>query len=181
MVTMSTYEFLVIASGLDHEAGDFEDRLIAAGCDDGTIAFQKGLILIDFDREANSFESALKSAVSDVQASGATVQRIEPDDLVSLADIARRAETSRAAVSHYFAGTRGEGFPVPVAKIGSDNPLWSWAEVSAWLHGRDRLSSEAMEQAKVISEMNEAIKAGVLTTGSDERAKVPSPEHRKRA
>jgi predicted DNA-binding transcriptional regulator AlpA len=157
---MSSHEFLVIASGLDHEAGDFEDSLYDAGCDDATIAFQKGLILLEFVREAGNFAEALQSAVRNVQASGATVRRIEPDDLVSLADIARRAEMSRAAVSNYFAGTRGEGFPVPVAKIGSDNPLWRWSEVSAWLCARDRLSVEAKEQAQIIAEMNEKIRSG---------------------
>jgi predicted DNA-binding transcriptional regulator AlpA len=165
---MSTYEFLVVASGLDHEAGDFEDRLVVAGCNDATIAFQKGLILVDFDREARSFAEALWSAVGDVQKSGATVRRIEPDDLVSLADIARRAEMSRAAVSNYFAGTRGEGFPVPVAKIGSDNPLWRWSEVSTWLHKRNRLSIEAMEQAQLIAEINDRLRSGAPIGSPDD-------------
>ena len=158
---MGTYEFLVVAHGLDPDAGDFEDRLIEAGCDDATIAFQRGLILLDFSRAAPSFGEALWSAVRDVQESGATARRIEPDDLVSLADIARRAEMTRAAISNYFAGLRGEGFPVPIAKVATENPLWSWFEVAAWLHGRDRLSHEAMAQARLIAVMNERL-------GSDE-------------
>ncbi|MCK1652983.1 hypothetical protein IVA88_16295 [Bradyrhizobium sp. 149] len=112
------------------------------------------------ERMMRRWADALWSAVGDVQNSGATVRRVEPDELVTLADIARRAEMSRAAISNYFAGTRGEGFPVPVAKIGSDNPLWRWSEVSAWLHDRDRISFDVMDQARLIAQMNERLRSG---------------------
>ena len=158
---MNTYEFLVVASGLDHEAADFEDRLFDAGCDDATITFQKGLILADFDRTEEDFASALWSAVRNMQNTGATVRRVEPDDLVSLADIARRSEMTRAAISNYFAGTRGDGFPVPVAKVGTENPLWSWSEVAGWLHARGRLSKEAAGQAFLIAVMNDLLGRGM--------------------
>jgi len=39
---------------------------------------------------------------------GATVERIEPDHLVSLADIARRAGLTRAAISLYAKGMRAQ-------------------------------------------------------------------------
>ena len=81
---MKAHEFTIVASGLDPEADDFEDRIYEAGCDDATLSFQKGAIVLEFAREAASFAKALVSAIADVQRAGAKVERIEPDSLVSL-------------------------------------------------------------------------------------------------
>src|SRR5665811_1758773 len=98
---MKTYEFSVIASGLDPQAEDFEARFYDGGCDDALVSFQKGHIIIDFAREAESIDAAIASAIENVAVLGATVDRVEPDPLVSLADIAARTEMSRAAMSLY--------------------------------------------------------------------------------
>lgn len=79
---MKTYEFSIIASGLDPHADDFERRFYGAGCDDATVSFQKGHIILDFAREAKSFDEAVASAVDNVATAGATVERVEPDPLV---------------------------------------------------------------------------------------------------
>ena len=57
---------------------------------------------------------------------GARVERIEPDHLVSMADIARRAGLTRAAISLYAKGMRAQEFPAPVARVTSEIPLWDW-------------------------------------------------------
>jgi len=44
---MASFEFTVVASGLDPAAKDFFDRFYAAGCDDATVAFQNGRIVAD--------------------------------------------------------------------------------------------------------------------------------------
>lgn len=75
---MKVHEFSIIASGLDPEAEDFFDRFYEAGCDDATVAFQKGHIIVDFGREAESLEAAIASAISDAKKAGATVDRVEP-------------------------------------------------------------------------------------------------------
>ena len=94
-----TFEFAIVASGLDPDAEDFFDRFFDAGCDDATIAFQKGHIIADFAREAASLEDAIASAIADVKKAGATVDRVEPDPLVSLSDMAARAGLTRAAMT----------------------------------------------------------------------------------
>ncbi|MCA6344820.1 MAG: hypothetical protein IM622_03570 [Phenylobacterium sp.] len=81
---METHEFTVVATGLDPAAPDFEARFLEAGCDDATVSFQKGRILVDFSRVAVSLEAAVTSGVADVCAAGASVEPIEPDPLVSL-------------------------------------------------------------------------------------------------
>src|SRR6266851_551606 len=111
---METFEFTIIASGIDPEAENFEDAFIEAGCDDATIAFQRGMLILDFARESKSFIHALVSAVRDVGNAGARIERIEPDPLVSLTDIAKRTGLSKAAISHYALGHRAVGFPSPV-------------------------------------------------------------------
>lgn len=101
---MKKYEFSIIASGLNPEAEDFEQRFFDAGCDDATVSFQKGHIIVDFAREAESVSNAIASAVTNVQKAGATVDRVEPDPLVSLSDIAARTGMTRAAMTQYAKG-----------------------------------------------------------------------------
>jgi len=151
---MKTHEFAIVASGLDPEAEDFEDRFFEAGCDDATISFQKGVILLDFAREAQTFSKALISAIEDVQRAGAKIERVEPDYLVSLSDIATRSGLSRAAISLYCKGERGKGFPAPVARVTSESPLWDWVDVSRWMHTNDRLPASDVLQARMVKEAN---------------------------
>jgi hypothetical protein len=148
------YEFSILAIGVDHEAHNFEDRFVKAGCDDATISFQRGMILLDFARRASNFQQALVSAISNVQMAGAKIRGVEPSDLVTLAEIARRTKMTRAAISNYFAGTRGMNFPLPVDRVMTESPVWSWAEVAVWLHERERLSEDAVIAAKLIAEAN---------------------------
>jgi hypothetical protein len=157
---MATFDFVLVGSGLDPESDDFEARFFDAGCDDATIAFQNGRILADFSREADSLEDALASAVHDFRAAGAAVERIEPDPLVSLSDMARRSRMSRAAMTHYAGGQRQSGFPAPVARVSSASPLWDWAEVAEWLCRHGRLSDEDARQAAVVHAANAALSDG---------------------
>ncbi|HEX2764105.1 MAG TPA: hypothetical protein VHM92_09755 [Allosphingosinicella sp.] len=151
---VKTHEFTVIASGLDPEADGFEDRFFEAGCDDATLSFQKGVIIVEFSREAVSFSKAVASAYEDVLRAGAHVGRIEPDHLVSLSEIADRAGMSRQAISLYTRAERGSEFPNPVAKVTSKHPLWDWQEVSEWLYRNDKIGIDEVVRARVVKEVN---------------------------
>jgi hypothetical protein len=161
---VANHEFSIIASGLDPKADDFETRFYDAGCDDATISFQKGHIIVDFAREADNIEEAVASAVAGVLAAGATVDRIEPDPLVSLADMAARTRMSRAAMTQYSKGQRGRGFPAPVAKVTSDSPLWDWATVALWFHQNDKLPHESVVEAAVVKAANDTLSRGNIPT-----------------
>jgi hypothetical protein len=154
---MNFYAFTIIASGLDTEAADFEEKFLNAGCDDATISVQKGAIVLEFTREARNFAHALVSAVKGVKSTGAKVEHIEPDYLVSLSDIAARAEVSKASISLYAKGERAEGFPAPVARITTESPLWDWFEVARWMYKRRSLSLNAVVEAKMVREANLAL------------------------
>ena len=107
---MKTHEFTIIASGLDPEADDYENRFFEAGCDDATLSFQKGVIIAEFHREAVTFSAAIASAYEAMLGAGAKVERIEPDHLVSLSEIAERSGLTRQAISLYTRAERRE-FP----------------------------------------------------------------------
>ncbi|WP_196240304.1 hypothetical protein [Alsobacter soli] len=154
---MQTYNFTIIASGLGVED---VDRLFEAGCDDATMAIQKGLVVLEFDREARTFTAALLSAIRDVRRSGAHIERVEPDHLVNASEIAARSGLGRAAVSLYAKGERSEGFPRPVARVTSESPLWDWVEVAEWMYRQHRVPRQVVVHAKVVRAANLALEHG---------------------
>ena len=159
---MRVHEFTVIASGLHPENDDLANRFYEAGCDDASIAFQKGLIILEFAREASTFSSAIISAYGNVTTAGAKVERFEPDYLVSLADMAKRTGLTRAALTHYHKGERAQDFPTPIARVMSDSPLWDWHEVASWLWENKkvgRVDHEAVIQARVMKEANVVVES----------------------
>lgn len=161
---MKVHEFTIIASGFHPDVDDVANIFFEAGCDDAALSFQKGVIILEFDREALSFSSAVISAFDDVLKTGAKVERFEPDHLVSLADIAKRTGLSRSALTNYHKGERGTDFPTPVARVTSDSPLWDWCEVATWLHGRDQIGREEVVQARIVREANLVIETHGLET-----------------
>lgn len=154
---MKMHQFTIIASGLDPAADDFEDRFYATGCDDATITFARGAIILEFDRESHNFAHAVASAVTNVNSAGATVERVEPDYLVSLSDIADRAGLSRAAITQYAKGERGQEFPTPIARVSSESPLWDWVDVSRWLLKRKRVTLDTVVKAVFVRRCNAAM------------------------
>jgi len=113
------------------------DALYEAGCDDASFALEPdGTVLGFFDREAETQEDAVLSAIGDIESAdiGARVIKVSADDdWLTASEIAERVGRSRASIHLLARGERGPGdFPAPVARRGSSNPLWSWAEVEAW-------------------------------------------------
>jgi len=151
---MKTHEFTIVASGLDPEIDGYEDRFFEAGCDDATLSFQKGVIIAEFAREVVSFSKAIATAYEDILKTGAKIERVEPDYLVSLSDIAERSGLTRQAISLYAKAERGSGFPNPVARVTSNSPLWDWLEVTEWLHALSKIDVAAVVEARIVKEAN---------------------------
>ena len=74
---MTKYEFTLILKGARELTEEIADALYEAGCDDGTPGTCNGVFSIDFHREADSLESALRSAIAHVKAAGCEVERVE--------------------------------------------------------------------------------------------------------
>ena len=169
---MKQFEFSIIASGLDPEAEDFADRFFEAGCDDATISFQKGHIIVDFARDAKSIEDAICSAIECVGKAGAHVNRVEPDPLVSLSDIAARTGLSRAAITNYSRGDRAGNFPSPVARVTSKTSLYEWSSVATWLFQRKQLTREKAIEAEAVRLVNDVIRSHELSLQESLRGRL---------
>ncbi len=155
---MRTFNFTLIASGLDPADPNFEERVFEAGCGDATVSFQRSVLIFEFEREARTFARALVSGLIDVQKAGAKVTHIEPDHLVSLSEIAERSHLSRAAISLYASGQRGRDFPAPIARLTTESPLWDWVDVSKWMFHKGTLSRVAVVEAQIVRNANAIIR-----------------------
>ena len=67
--------FTLEVAGIDIGA-NYEDRLYEAGCSDALPAVVNGTLFLDFDRDAQSFSDAVKSAQQDVESAGGKVVRV---------------------------------------------------------------------------------------------------------
>lgn len=154
---MREYEFSLVVSGADPSEDGFEDRFFEAGCDDATLMLFQGAVAVCFTRQAEDFVQAILSACDDIARAGARVERLEPDFLVSQAEIAARANLTRSAISNYVSGARGAGFPCPHARVTTASPLWDWVDVSAWLHRQNALPLQTVIDARITRAMNLAL------------------------
>ena len=141
---MSEWTFRLTLAGIaltDEEM----DALFEAGCDDATFSLERdGTVLGFFDREADRQEDAVLSAIHDVESAaiGVRVLRVtQDDDWLTASEIAERVGRTRQSIGLLIRGDRGPGgFPAAVARPGSRNPLWSWAEVEAWFERYEPLA-----------------------------------------
>ena len=130
------------------------DALFQDGCDDATVGTgQKGTIGLDFSRDADTADTAIRSAVADVQRAipGAELIQAGPD-LVGLTDMASIFGFSRQNMRKYAVGH--EGFPAPVHS--GDPSLWHLAEVVAWLRQHTKVTppDSTFEVAKAAARIN---------------------------
>lgn len=93
----------------------------------------------------------------DIRAAGLEPVRVEPDEYLSIPEMAERTERTRQSVDALIRGVRGpDGFPPPTYGSGR-HALWRWAEVSAWfaVHGYDVFSDR--ERDATILVVNDAL------------------------
>ena len=134
---MSEHEFTLVIEGDLSDEG-VARALFEAGCDDATFGVIDGVGYGEFLRAAPSFSEAVLSAVRQVESvPSLRVRPVEPDDIVTMAEIAERLDRTRESVRLLIAGRRGPGgFPPPVSH--GREPRQAVALV-----GRGRLAREA--------------------------------------
>ena len=83
----TTYRFTVLLAGLREISDVLAEALFEAGCDDGSPWSSQAVATIGFDREAESFEQAVRSAIANVQKAECHVVwvKIQPEDLAGAA------------------------------------------------------------------------------------------------
>ncbi len=152
---MAEFEFVLVVDGdVDDEAT--VDALFEAGCDDATFGSVDAVGFGEFEREADGFAEAVLSAITDVESvDGVRVRRVEPDDLVTLSEIAERMGRTRESVRLLAAGERGAGdFPPPVSHLRSRFRLWRWSDVAVWA---GVVSDQERDRARFVALVNAAL------------------------
>ena len=144
---MNTYHFSILIR--DTDLHDLEDRLYEAGCDDALLCFYNQTPYLEFDREAESAEAAVRSALGNIRAAGFGDLVLQESGVATLSEMAARAGLTRAALSNYATGKRGGSFPAPMYGVGSGSALYSWPEVAGWLHRHGHLSQAQYDIARV--------------------------------
>lgn len=159
---MKTVEFTLVLETSGAMIDSLEDAIHEAGCHDATLSFRNGIVYLNFDRLAEHLESGIISAIRDLERAKVPIfaVRIEPSDLVTAAEIARRLNRSRQSVQQLITGARSDGdFPVPVAGITAKTMIWSWKEVIEWFLIKDKgVEKSMLSDAKVIKQLNEALR-----------------------
>jgi hypothetical protein len=175
---MNTYRFTLIVEGADLQETDRLEALFGAGCDDATVGRVGGVQYLDFDREADSLSTAVLGALRAIEAADPALRvvAVEPDDLVTMTEIAQRTGRTRESVRLLVRGDRGPGrFPAPATHFRTRQPMWKWQTVAAWFAEAlgEPQSSEDPSAARFITAFNAAL--------SWRRAKEKIPEAEREA
>ncbi len=121
-----------------------------------------GATVCEFTLLGGRIEYELQRAISAIRESGATVHRVEPDNMVSQAEIAVRSGLTRQAISNYVMGIRGRNFPAPTARCTTSSPLWDWSIVAEWMYSRRMVDRNLVMNARLIRRMNDVLTQGKL-------------------
>lgn len=133
------------------------EQLGEHGCDDALVGTGlPGRIALEFTREADSAEAAVRSALDDVRRAvpGATLIEVKPD-LVGLTDVAALVGVSRQNMRKLML-SHPSTFPLPVHD--GSTSIWHLADILAWLQARGgyALTAGLVEVALVALEVNVA-------------------------
>lgn len=153
------HSFTLILGSPRAITAEFESAVFEAGCDDAALGQRSGTVYLEFDREARTFLDAVLSAIGDVhRIAGATVAHVEPDDLVTVSEMARRVGRTRESVRLLVEGVRGPGgFPAPASGSRDRRPrLWRWSEAATWLKAHGIATGSQLE-AQEIAAVNGAL------------------------
>lgn len=96
---MALYHFSILIRDADSTMLDLEDKLFQAGCDDALICFHNQSVYLEFDRESENAKIAIESAFNNIKQAGFFDLILQDTGLVSLSEIAARANSSRTAIS----------------------------------------------------------------------------------
>lgn len=132
---MTTHQFTLIVEGPDLQDDAHVNALFKAGCDDATVGKVGAVQYLEFDREAESLADAVFAATEAIETAGlaAQVVHLEPDDLLTMTEIAERTGRTRESVRLLISGQRGPGgFPAPATHFKSRQRMWRWQEVATW-------------------------------------------------
>lgn len=162
--TMKTYEFTLNIGNIsilsNEDLLDVSTALYAGACEDAFVSSIDEAMYIEFEREAESLETAIIQAIKDVESTkgyNLVVTSVE-GDLVSLGEAAEATGVKKSTLSKYKKGTfGGGGFPAPARKIAKKDPLWRLWDIADWLYAKGKISDTVVVTAKTVSLINGAL------------------------
>ena len=160
-------------AGDDRDPDALVERLGEAGCDDALVGIgQPGRLALEFTREADSANAAVRSALADVRSAVPSARLIEvAPDLVGLTDVADIVGVSRQNMRKLMLAHPGS-FPVPVHE--GSALIWHLADVLGWLQakGNYSLPMDVLEVARVALQVNVAKEGQRLSRSASEELKA---------
>jgi hypothetical protein len=160
MKNNNNYNFTLVLLNVFKDTEGLEDVLFDAGCNDALLYFRKNFVFLEFDRDANNLKEAIFSAMKEVETADIPIKvaKIQPDDLVSASEIARRLNKSRESVRKLIISNSSLDFPTPAVSLNKRSQLWSWYKVSLWLFKSKKLiQRDIIDNAKLIYEINSVL------------------------
>lgn len=145
---MNTYDFTITLAGVDLATEDLEDRIVAAGCDDTLLCFCVETPYLEFERQADNAETAIRTALAELAEVGLQAASIQEAGYVTVTGAAAMADIKKGTLDHYAKGRRGEGFPAPRYGLQTGTPLYWWPEVAEWLVSNDKAPATLAETAQ---------------------------------
>jgi len=88
---MNTCHFTIAIHDARTDMPGLEDRLFTAGCDDALVCSHNQKVYLEFDREADSAETAIRSALDNIRAAGFNDPVIQEAVVSTLAEVAPSA------------------------------------------------------------------------------------------
>ncbi|MDR0779710.1 MAG: DNA-binding protein [Pseudomonadales bacterium] len=143
------------------------ERLGEAGCDDALVGIGlPGRLALEFTREAESAEAAVRSALMDVKRAIPSATLIEAaPDFVGLSDVAELVGVSRQNIRKLMLA-HPDTFPAPVHE--GSTWIWHLADVLLWLEATVgyALDQASIATARATLEVNLAKEASRLPAKS---------------
>ncbi len=139
----------------DSNSQELVERLGEAGCTDALVGIGlAGRLALEFDREAERAETAVLSAMADVQRAVPTARLIEvAPDLVGLTDVASLVNVTRQNMRKLMVAHQ-ESFPIPVH--GGSATLWHLEDLLTWMQARTgyHVAADVLEVAQTARRVN---------------------------
>lgn len=81
---MNEHHFTAILSGVSEVTESAANALYEAGCDDGTFCARDGIAYVHFNRDADSLDEAIQSAIDDIRSAGFDVARVVSEEFATI-------------------------------------------------------------------------------------------------
>ena len=149
---MHSVGFTVIATGVG--ITDETHAVLSAACTIEHVGWKNRYTTIECFAPISRLGEVIDDLVAAARTIGATVQRIEPDPLMTLQEMAHLSGLGWSAMFAFATYGTDDPMPGPVARLAADRPLWDWRAVGPWLATRGHIEEWLTLIAPIVEEAN---------------------------